>query len=127
MSLTHGQPQHENLVQGNNMRNAVLFLLLAGCAGAQAPTGTIAGVVRDPSGAAVVGARLKAQSVTTAVLRTAITTEQGDYSFPALLAGEYEVSVEASGFQRMARTASVEAGASTMSDFALRVGEVSES
>ena len=112
---------------GNNMRNAVLFVLLAGFAGAQAPTGTIAGVVRDPSGAAVAGARVKAQSVTTAVVRTAISSEQGDYSFPALLAGEYEVSVEASGFQRMARLASVESGASTMSDFVLRVGEVSES
>jgi hypothetical protein len=113
--------------QEQNMRNAITFLALIGLSSAQAPTGTIAGVIRDPSGAAVVGARLKAQSVTTAVVRTATTSEQGDYSFPALLAGEYDVSVEASGFQRMARTASVEAGASTMSDFALRVGELSES
>src|SRR5262249_7569389 len=115
------------MARGKNMKNAITFLALIELASAQAPTGTIAGVVRDPSGAAIVGARLKAANLATALARTAGTSEQGDYSFPALLAGEYEVSVEAPGFQRMARTASVEAGASTRSDFALRIGEVSES
>src|SRR5215216_780491 len=100
-----------------NMRNAITFLALIGVSSAQAPAGNIAGVVRDPSGAAVVDARVKAKSVTTAFVRMAVTSEHGDYSFPALLAGEYDVSVEASGFQRMARTASVEAGATTTADF----------
>jgi hypothetical protein len=109
------------------MRNALMFLALIGLSRAQSPTGTIAGVVRDPSGAVAVGARVNAKSVTTAFVRTAVTSEQGDYSLPALLAGEYEVSVEAPSFQGMARPVSVEAGATTMSDFALRVGEVSES
>jgi len=109
------------------MRNAVLFFLLVGFACAQSPAGAIAGVIRDPSGAAVVRARVKAKSVTTAFVRTAVTSEEGDYSFPALLAGEYEVSVGASGFQKMVRPVSVEAGATTTSDFALRVGDLSES
>ena len=47
---------------------------------------------------------------------------RGDFSFPALLAGEYEVSVEAPGFQRVVREAVVEAGATTTADFTLRVG-----
>jgi hypothetical protein len=109
------------------MRNAFLFFFLVGFACAQSPTGTIAGVVRDASGAAVVGARVKAKSVTTAFVRTAVTSEEGDYSFPALLTGKYEVSVEAPGFQGMARPVSVEAGATTTADFVLRVGDVSES
>jgi len=82
---------------------------------------------RDPSGAAVAGAHVKLTSRAAAFVRTAATSEQGDYSFPALLAGEYEVSVEASGFQRMLRQAAVEAGTTTTTDFALRVGEVTES
>ena len=94
---------------------------------AQAPTGTIAGVARDPSGAAVTGAEVKATSRTAALARTVVTSEQGDYSFPALLAGEYEVSIEAPGFQRMVRQATVETGTTTTTDFALRVGEVTDS
>jgi hypothetical protein len=106
---------------------SVLFLACACAVVAQAPTGTIAGVARDPSGAAVAGARVKLAGPAVGFARTFVTSEQGDYSFPALLAGEYEVSVEASGFQRMVRQAVVEAGATTTTDFALRVGEVTES
>jgi hypothetical protein len=59
--------------------------------------------------------------------RSAATSEQGGFSFPVLLAGEYEVSIEAPGFQRMVRQAAVEAGTTTTADFALRVGEVTDS
>ncbi len=100
---------------------------MAVCALAQSPTGTIAGVVRDPSGAAAAGAQVKLTSQATGFAWTAVTAEQGDFSFPSLLAGEYEVNVEAPGFQRMVRAATVEAGATTTTDFALRVGEVTES
>jgi hypothetical protein len=104
------------------------FLLAWACVVfAQAPTGTIAGVARDPSGAAVAGAQVKLTSRATGFARTAVTSDQGDFSFPALLAGEYEVSVDADGFQHMVRKAAVEAGATTTTDFALRVGEVTES
>ena len=109
------------------LENAILLFMLIGLASAQQPTGAIAGVVRDPSGAAVVGVQIKAVSVATGLARTVISSEQGDYSIPALLAGEYEVSAEAPSFQRLARTALVEAGATTTADFALRVGEVTES
>jgi hypothetical protein len=61
------------------------------------------------------------------VIRTQTSSGHGDYSFPALTSGEYEVSVEAERFQRIVRTASVEAGATTMADFALRLGDVKES
>jgi hypothetical protein len=109
------------------MKTAILFLTLVGFASAQAPTGTITGVARDPSGAAVTGAQVKLTSQATGFARTAVTTEQGDYGFPALLAGEYEVSIEAPGFQRLVRQAAVEAGATTTTDFNLRVGDVKDS
>ena len=109
------------------MKTAILFLTLVGFASAQAPTGTITGVARDPSSAAVTGAQVKLTSQATGFARTAVTTEQGDYGFPALLAGEYEVSIEAPGFQRMVRQAAVDAGATTTTDFNLRVGDVKDS
>src|SRR5712692_7983272 len=106
---------------------SILYLACACAVVAQAPTGTIAGVARDPSGAAVAGAQVKLTSRATGFVRTAVTSEPGDFSFPALVAGEYEVSVEAAGFQRMAREAAVEAGTTTTTEFTLRVGEVTES
>jgi hypothetical protein len=107
--------------------NVMLFFALIGTVGAQVPTGTIAGVVRDPSGAAVAGAAVKVVNLATNVARTEPTSAQGDYSFPALLAGEYQLSVAVKRFQRMVRTASVAAGETTTADFALRVGDVMES
>jgi hypothetical protein len=109
------------------MKRAMLFLALTGLCGAQLPTGIIAGVVRDPSGTAVSGVWVKAVSRATGLVRTASSSEQGDYSFPALLADEYDVSVEARGFERMIRAVAVEVGATTTADFTLRVGEMSES
>ncbi len=108
-------------------KTALVFFTWIGCAAAQVPTGSIAGVVRDPSGAAVAGAQVKAANTATGLARTIATSEQGGYGIPALLAGEYEVSVEAAGFQRAVRRAAVEAGGTTSADFNLRVGDVKES
>ncbi len=108
------------------MRATFLFITLVGLASAQAPTGTITGVVHDPSGSVVRGALVKVASLATGLERSGGTSEQGDYSFPALLAGEYEVAIEALGFHRSVRRAVVEAGATTKADFSLRVGELSE-
>src|SRR5258708_39280076 len=106
---------------------SVLCLACACAALAQAPTGTIAGVARDPSGAAVAGALVKLTNRATGFVRTVVTPEQGNFSFPALLAGEYEVGIEAAGFERTVRPAAVEAGVTTTTDFNLSVGDVKES
>jgi hypothetical protein len=102
-------------------------MLTIGIGLAQAPTGTIAGVVHDPSGAAVTGAQLKVVSLSTGLTRSVASSEQGDYSFPALPAGEYETSAEVPGFQRLVRQTTVAAGVTTTADFELLVGEARES
>jgi hypothetical protein len=106
---------------------AWLFLQLIGWAIAQTPTGSIAGVIHDPSGVALAGAHVKARGVANGLERTATTPERGVFAFPALLPGEYDVTVQAPGFQSATRRAVVEAGATTATDFHLRVGEVTES
>ena len=103
----------------------ILFLALS--ASAQVPTGTIAGVVRDPSGAAVSGARLRVVNAATRLDRTETTSEHGDYSFPMLLPGEYQITVQADLFPSMDRTAVVESGTTTPADFDLRLGDLKES
>src|SRR5215831_2084755 len=104
-----------------------MLLFVAFILKAQLPTGTIAGVVRDPSGAAVSSARIKVVSVTTNESRSETTSQTGDYSFSALIPGEYHVMVEAARFTRMDRAASVEPGATTTADFDLRLGDFKES
>jgi hypothetical protein len=98
-----------------------------GFAAAQTPTGFIVGVVRDPSGAAVPGARVKVESKSTGFARTVVSSGTGDYGFPALLAGEYEISVEFPGFRKAVRQAAVEAGLTTTTDFSLQIGDEKES
>ena len=112
---------------GAVLKEIILFFILVGLAAAQSPTGIIAGIARDSSGAAVGGAQVKLTARATGSARTVVSSEQGDFSFPALLAGEHEVTVEAAGFQRMVRQAAVEAGTTTTVDFTLRVGEITES
>src|SRR6476660_6004441 len=83
-----------------------LFLLLVLRFGiAQAPVGAISGVVRDPSGAGLAAAQVKVRSLVTGLERSEAAAAQGDYGFPSLLAGEYEVTVEAVGFKRAVRQA----------------------
>jgi len=107
--------------------SAALFFTVIAIASAQTPTGSIAGVVRDSSGAAMANADVKALSIATGIERTITTSVSGDYGFPSLPAGQYEVSVEASGFRRAVRKASVEAGQTTTTDFQLTIGDVKES
>ncbi|HEY1271330.1 MAG TPA: carboxypeptidase regulatory-like domain-containing protein, partial [Terriglobales bacterium] len=105
----------------------VLFQMWMGFATAQTPTGFIVGVVRDPSGAAVPAARVEVESKSTGFARTVISSGTGDYSCPALLAGEYEISVEFPGFRKAVRKAAVEAGLTTTTDFSLQIGDEKES
>ncbi len=110
-----------------NTNRAIVFFAWIGFVVAQAPTGFIAGVVRDASGAAVPLAQVKLRSASSGLARMVATSGQGDFSFPALLAGEYEVSVEIPGFRRVVRQAAVEAGVTTTADFNLQVGDVKDS
>ena len=77
---------------------------------------------RDPSGRRLRGAI----KLSLATLDSAHNSEQVYYSFPALLAGEYEVSTEVKGFGRILRHATVEAGSTTMTDLELVVGDMKD-
>jgi Carboxypeptidase regulatory-like domain len=66
---------------------------------AQLPTGTILGVVRDSSGAALPGATVTIHNADTDRIQIVTTGEDGSYRVPALPVGRYEVRVEHAGFK----------------------------
>src|SRR5215470_17895285 len=81
---------------------ALLLALVPGHLAAQAVSGTVLGIVKDASGAAVVNAKVVIASAETGVTRTVLTNAGGDYEAPSLPPGVYSVSVEMSGFKKTA-------------------------
>lgn len=77
---------------------AIAVLVFVPAALAQTVTGAITGVVTDPSGAVVVGAKVTAHNLDTNVSTPATTNASGAYHIDFLPIGRYEVIVEASGF-----------------------------
>jgi hypothetical protein len=62
-------------------------------------TGTITGVVDDPSGAPVSGAKVTIHQLETNATRTLVTSNIGSYAAPHLAPGHYDIRIEAAGFK----------------------------
>ena len=86
---------------------AVAMLALAGVAGAQSTTGTISGRVVDTQDRSVPGVTVSVESPNLQGVRTAVTSENGDYIFTLLPSGQYTVRFELSGFQNQQRAVTV--------------------
>jgi hypothetical protein len=79
---------------------AVVGLALFGTLAAWAAiTGSISGVVTDPSGAVVPGVTVVATAVSTNVQTTAVTDAKGFYNFSTLNVDTYNVSASQAGFR----------------------------
>ena len=83
----------------------IVLVLLAGTSSvrAQATTGTIEGVVKDNQGLAIPGATLTLRNVDTNVSRSQVSTGDGSYRFLNTPVGNYEITVELTGFARYVR------------------------
>lgn len=81
------------------VRAGLLLTVCAWSAFAQSPTaGRIAGTVRDPASALIVGAEVVVTSKGTGEERRVSTDEEGNYSVPLLPPGIYSVRIRANGF-----------------------------
>ena len=103
-------------------------LLTAGRLVAQvAGTGTIQGIVTDPTGAFVPDATVTLTEEATHVTRTIHSDKAGAYVFPNIEVGNYTVSVTAPGFETYARTHNIlEVGSNIGVDAKLTVGEAQQ-
>lgn len=108
---------------------ALFFCLLSWSllSSAQVTTGTISGVVQDPTGALMLGVSITIKNLDTGVTRTATTDEGGRYTAPNLSLGNYEVQAEQTGFATEARRGiTLTVGREAVINITLQVGNVSQ-
>jgi hypothetical protein len=104
-----------------------LFVVAPSTAAAQAVYGSIGGIVKDSSGAAMPGATVTVTSVDRKTVDTVVANESGFYVKDRLLPGVYEVKAELPGFKTaVLREVTVNVDTQTPINFELQVGEVSE-
>ncbi len=87
----------------NTLRLACFGAMLAGVPAFESrclaqSTATLAGTVKDPSGAVLPGASVVIHNNGTGADRTVVSDSAGQYVVPSLAPGEYNITVTASGF-----------------------------
>ena len=89
---------------------------------AQTVTGTLSGTITDTTGAVIPNAQVTAKNLETSFSRTVTTNGEGFYNMPFLPLGNYDVTVDAKGFQKTLKQAvAVELNKNTVSNFKLDV------
>jgi outer membrane receptor protein involved in Fe transport len=103
------------------------LLLITASIWAQVAGSTLSGTVTDASGATVAQAQISIRNLATGVTTPVSSNAGGFYSVPNLLPGNYEVKVSASGFSTEVRNGiTLTVGAQQVLNFALQVGQVSQ-
>jgi hypothetical protein len=117
-------------VGGKRVYSPIVFLcvalLWAVTAWGQAST-SLRGLVTDPSGAAVPGAKVTLVNPDTNLTRSVTTAADGTYSFPELLPGTYTLTVESTGFQKYVQTGlTVRVALPATENVQLKVGAITQ-
>ena len=104
-----------------------VFFLLAHSSAAQSPTGTISGIVTDPTGATIAGAEVVVVNDATRVQFSGKTNGEGIYVIQNLPPGSYRVQVSRVGFKTIIKPdITVNVQDALAINFALPLGAVSE-
>jgi hypothetical protein len=103
------------------------LLLCSGLVVAQESRATISGVIADPSGAAIPGARITATEIRTGVKTSTVSDASGQYTLPFLPPGQYEIQVEEQGYRPFVRKAiQVSSGDHPVIDAQLQIGAAND-
>jgi hypothetical protein len=109
---------------------AALLLLspaLPASAQSQAVNGTIEGIVKDTSGAALPGVTVTVTNTDTGAQRIVLSGEEGTYRAPLLPLGRYDVIAELQGFKKFEQKGiTLSAGQTALINVTLSVGSVAE-
>ncbi len=113
------------------MRRALYLLvglvLLTGLPAWTQDTATIVGTVTDATGAVIPGAKVTVSNPNRGFVREVASTTAGEYSAARIPIGDFVVTAEATGFEKLVRSGiTVEAGQTQRVDMVLKVGQVTE-
>ncbi|MFT4111336.1 TonB-dependent receptor [Silvibacterium sp.] len=92
----------------------------------QSTSGLVTGTVKDPSGAAIVGATVQIQNVASGYTRDTITDQQGNYRFSNVPFNPYQVVVHARGFNVASEALDVSNPVPVVVPFSLTIGSSTE-
>src|ERR1035437_1812041 len=110
------------------IQSAFLAGILVAGAAAQTFSGTITGLVTDPSGGAVPGATMSLTNTATQEVRNVHTEANGRYTFSRLLPSTYSLKVSHAGFREYLRSEFPLATSQSLElNVELSVGSVSDS
>ena len=88
----------------------------------QPATGRVTGVVRDPTQAVVVGAKIELKGANSAAIWTSQTDRKGMFAFDGIPPGLYQLTVVVSGFQIVVvHDVRVDAGRETVVNVTLHI------
>jgi len=91
------------------------------------PTGSLAGTVKDPSGAYVANATVVVKNIGTNAEFTTQTSDNGTFTVPSLTQGVYTVTTSAAGFKTtVAQNVKIDVAKTSNLEIALEVGQVNE-
>ena len=108
-------------------RSLVAILLLAVTALGQSDRGAITGLVVDQQNQIVTGTTVTLTNTATGASAEITTDESGNFSFPALVVGSYQVAAERTGFKKFTQSGiQVEVGRTSALTLTLSPGDVSE-
>jgi hypothetical protein len=106
---------------------ALVVTALPAVAAAQATRGTILGTITDQTGAAMPGATVVATETRTNASYDTVTNETGNFTFPNIPDGIYNIKAELQGFKAVVREGiRLAVNTSIRVDLALSVGELAE-
>jgi Carboxypeptidase regulatory-like domain/TonB dependent receptor/TonB-dependent Receptor Plug Domain len=112
------------------MRALKVFLfavvsLMSVAAALAAVVGSVRGIVHDPQHRPIPGAEVKLNAVNSSWSQTTQSNDNGEFAFPAVPVGVYNVTISAPKFQTSVQNAAVMVNASPILHFVLQIAEVS--
>ena len=119
-------PTHTSIMLLRNLICVCLLAFLTTVGFAQAPVGTISGLVTDPSGAVLPNAAVTIKNKATGAERKVTSSSEGTYSVPALPAGQYEISTQAKGFSTQQQEVTVATGSVVTVEAKMQIGKTTE-
>lgn len=105
---------------------AVLLTLVLAVIAFGQTSSSLSGIVQDPNGSAIAGAKVTVSNPSKNLQIETKTSSDGNFSFPTLQAGTYNVTIEAQGFKKAVKTGLVLAVADRQSTgvISLEIGDL---